>query len=221
MEITKKIKTTPKNIEMLFNIGGEINLRFYDVTDFYNNQFNDYQFENEKFNFKCTFRVPDEIADEVKKARSFNGVWKLYEKYNAEAIVNYTNEQIKKYQKEITQLEQIKNAVKEKTIIKNEKTDELANNISIDNLEITHKTLPDLYDEFVDEVNENMLNNDIDNNDLYSDENFKEWVKDNLASNNLTINELANSIAKEFQRSKENNIKNSVNENNNNNIKLK
>jgi len=73
-----------------------------------------------------------------------------------------------------------------------------ANNISIDDLEITHKTLPDLYDEFVDFADE-IGNNNIHNNNLYSNENFKEWVKDNLASNNLTISELANSIAKEFQ----------------------
>jgi len=73
-----------------------------------------------------------------------------------------------------------------------------ANNISIDDLEITHKSLPNLYDKFVDFADE-IANNNIHNNNLYSDENFKEWVKDNLASNNLTASELANNVAKEFQ----------------------
>jgi len=81
----------------------------------------------------------------------------------------------------------IKDFLKDSNIIeeKTEKTDELANNISIDDLEITHKSLPNLYDKFVDEVNENMLNNDIDNNDLYSDENFEKWVIQNISPEDL------------------------------------
>jgi len=67
MEVIKKLETTPKNIAMLFNIGGELNLRHYEAIDFYGSSFDDYQFENEKFTFKCVFRMPDELADEVKK----------------------------------------------------------------------------------------------------------------------------------------------------------
>jgi len=107
MEITKKLKTTPKNIEMLYEIGGNINLKYYEAIDFYGFSFNDYQFENEKFIFKCVFRVPDELADEVKKVRGFNGIWSLYRKYNKENIKRYAEEEIKKHEEEIKKLKKL------------------------------------------------------------------------------------------------------------------
>jgi len=107
MEITKKIKTTPKNIAMLFDIGGEINLRHCEAIDFYGSYFNDYQFENEKFTFRCIFRVSDELADEMRKARGFNSVWKLYKKYNKEDIKRYVKEEIAKHEAEIKKLKKL------------------------------------------------------------------------------------------------------------------
>ena len=39
MEITKKFKTTPKNIRMLYDIVGDINLKSYEAIDFDGYQF--------------------------------------------------------------------------------------------------------------------------------------------------------------------------------------
>lgn len=92
---------------MLYDVAGEINLKFYEAIDFDGYQFSDYQFEYEKFTFKCLFRVPDKLADEVKKARGFNGVWELYKKYNKEGIKKYVNEEIKKHKEEIKNLKKL------------------------------------------------------------------------------------------------------------------
>ena len=44
MELIKKIKTTPKNMEMLFDLGSVVNLRYYEIMNF-EGTLSDFQYE--------------------------------------------------------------------------------------------------------------------------------------------------------------------------------
>ena len=108
MELIKKIKTTPKNMEMLFNLGSVINLRYYEIMNF-EGILSDFQYENSTYVFKCVFRADEELAAEIKSARGFNGVWKLVKKYDPESIKKYVDEKIKKHEEEIKKLKELLN----------------------------------------------------------------------------------------------------------------
>ena len=108
MEITKKIKTTPKNMDTLFDIGANnINLRFFEITDCMGCNFSDDEYENEKYTYKCIFRIDEKFADELKKARGYNGVWKLIKKYDSDCIKEYVEQKMTKLQKEIEELKKL------------------------------------------------------------------------------------------------------------------
>jgi len=105
MEITKTIKATQKEIELLMSVSDNLNLKSFERKE--GGIIDDFQYENEPFNFKCTFRMSDELADEVKKARGFNAIWKLYKEFNQNAIKEYVETQIKKYEEEIKKLKEL------------------------------------------------------------------------------------------------------------------
>ena len=110
MEITKRIKTTPKNIDMLFDIGGNINLKFFEALDIPQwKALTDKEYENEKYTYKCVFRISDELKDEIKKARGFKGIWELIKKYDKDRIEKYVKEEIRKHEEEIKNLKQLLN----------------------------------------------------------------------------------------------------------------
>jgi len=84
MEIRKKIKATPKEMEFLFDTSELLNLKFYETNDF-SHCLSDYEYENSRFTYQCIFRIPDELKEEVKKARG-NGILKLWKRHNASMI---------------------------------------------------------------------------------------------------------------------------------------
>jgi len=77
MEITKTIKATLKEIEFLFETSGQINLKYYEAKnspDYIGN----WAYENEKYSFKCIFRIPEELKEEIKCEGAISGNYVAY-----------------------------------------------------------------------------------------------------------------------------------------------
>lgn len=107
MEITKRIKAIPKEIDLLMDTSQIIDLRYAKRDG--REVINDFEYENEKFNFKCVFRIPEELEEEVKKARGFKQIWALYKKHNKEAITEYVERKTNQLQKKIKELKELVN----------------------------------------------------------------------------------------------------------------
>jgi len=110
MEINKRITATPKEMEFLFNTSNTLNLKFYKTNDF-SNYLSDYEYKNSRFTYQCIFRIPDELKEEVKKARGYNGTLKLWKRYNASMIRWWIENKKTEFQRKLAELKQLEDEI--------------------------------------------------------------------------------------------------------------
>ena len=105
MEIVKRIKAIPRDIDILLSTSQIIDLRYAERNG--REVISNFEYENEKFNFRLTFRIPEELKEDLKKARGFKKIWELYKKHNRETIKEYVKREIEKHKKEIERLKNL------------------------------------------------------------------------------------------------------------------